>query len=92
MNTRRQRERTEKEISEREDYRWLMSTASGRRIVWQLLSEAGVFRGSYAGEPNDTIFREGQRAIGLSLLGRIMRDCRDAFLTMLQEHEDRTDD
>ena len=41
-----QRERVAQE-SEDADVRWLMSSKRGRRILWRLLEQSGVFRLSF---------------------------------------------
>ena len=73
-----------------EDILWLMSEPQGRRIVYGLLEEAGVFRGSYNGNPNDTLYNEGQRAVGLRYLAKVMSH-QDFFVTMLSEHQENVD-
>lgn len=66
------------------DLRAVMGTPEGRRFMWGLLGECGLYRSSY--HPSALIhFNEGQRSIGLSLLGRITADCPDQYLTMQGE-------
>lgn len=66
------------------DLRTVMGTPEGRRFMWGLLGECGLYRSSY--HPSALIhFNEGQRSIGLSLLGRITADCPDQYLTMQSE-------
>ena len=64
---------------------WLMSDRRGRRVVWQLLADAGVFRGSMAGTPELTAFNEGRRSTGLALLADISRLCPGRFAEMQLE-------
>lgn len=66
---------------------WLMSEPEGRRVVRRILSEAGVYRSSYAGDATDTVFREGMRNLGLSVLNRVMTACPEQYLLMLKETE-----
>lgn len=71
---------------ERNDLRAVMDTAAGRRFVWKLLSDAGVFRSSYvAGQADTTAFNEGGRNRGLTLLGDIMNDAPEKYLIMQKE-------
>lgn len=66
------------------DLRAVMGTPEGRRFMWGLLGETGLYRSSY--HPSALIhFNEGQRSIGLSLLGRITADCPELYLTMQGE-------
>ncbi len=68
-----------------EDFRWLMSDQRGRRIVWRLLSDAGVFHTSFNPEALTMAFKEGQRTAGLQLLAQVHRLCPDLYTTMMKE-------
>lgn len=54
-----------------DDYKWLMSSKRGRRIVWRLLGATGVYRQSYTGNGSETFFREGARSIGLQIVAQL---------------------
>jgi len=64
---------------------WLMTERRGRRVVWRLLGEAGVFRASMAATSELTAFNEGRRSTGLALLADISRLCPERFAEMQQE-------
>lgn len=69
-----------------DDLKWLMSTKRGRRVMWRLLSHAGVNRLSY--QPGDalaTAFNEGQRNHGLRLTALIMGNASEDYGLMVQE-------
>lgn len=69
-----------------EDLTWLMGIKRGRRIVWRLLSHAGVFRQSF--DPSNatvTAFQEGQRSMGLRLLAQLMAHCPTGYAQMVEE-------
>lgn len=71
---------------EKKDLRAVMSTAAGRRFIWRLLENAGVFRSSFVtGAPDATAFNEGARNNGLALLGDIMNDASEKYLIMQKE-------
>lgn len=72
-------------LTEDEDWRWLMSSKQGRRIVWRILSLTGLFRTSFTGN-SQTFFNEGERHIGLVLQGKIGKADRRQFAAMYQEH------
>lgn len=72
---------------EEEDTKWLMSTEAGRRQVWWLLEEAGVFRTSMTAD-NWTFFNEGQRNLGLKLLAKVQAHCPDEYALMTKENRD----
>jgi hypothetical protein len=67
------------------DMRWLMADPQGRRFVWRLLAEAGVFNTTYTGEALSSAFMEGKRAQGLKLLGEVMQHCPERFSQMQKE-------
>lgn len=69
-----------------EDIKWLMSGKRGRRIVWGLLEQTGVFRSSFRLN-NEMAFLEGQRNVGLILLALIHEHSPDAYVTMLKEQQ-----
>lgn len=72
-------------LREIEDLTKLMDTAHGRRFMWKLLGQCGVFRLSYSGELASTSFNEGQRNIGLGLFAEIMAHCPHLYLLMADE-------
>ncbi|WP_250533974.1 endopeptidase [Caballeronia sp. AZ10_KS36] len=67
-----QREQSKFELSiELDDLRWLMSGKRGRRFMWRVLSDAGIYRQSFEGNTNWSIFNEGKRSIALRLVAQI---------------------
>lgn len=68
-----------------EDLKWLMSSKRGRRIVWRLLEQAGVFRLSFNPNAMQMAFAEGNRNAGLRTLAQIHASCPDLFPLMLKE-------
>lgn len=73
--------------NEQDDFKWLMSSKRGRRIVWRLLERTGVYRSSFTGN-SETFFREGQRNVGLMLMAQINEFCPDQYALMLKESHD----
>lgn len=66
------------------DLEAVMGLPAGRRFVWAMLGECGLYRSSY--HPSALIhFNEGQRSIGLALLARLTADCPDQYLKMQSE-------
>ena len=68
-----------------EDVGWLMSTKQGRRAIWRLLSESGVFRNPYSGKREDTDFRCGEMNVGQRLLARVLRVAPHEYVQMTAE-------
>lgn len=80
--------------TEVDDLLWLMSDKRGRRFMWRLLSESGIYRTSFSTEALHMAFNEGQRNRGLALVGSVMQHCPDRFTEMQKEarnHERRND-
>jgi hypothetical protein len=68
------------------DWRWLMGSKRGRRVVWRLLTNAGVYRLSYQpGDALGTAFQEGNRNQGQRILALIMEHASEAYALMVQE-------
>lgn len=72
-----------------EDLRWVMSTAQGRRFMWRLLGDCGVFRASFNPEAATMAYLEGKRGIGLQAMAHIDRACPEQYLRMQEEQVKR---
>lgn len=68
-----------------DDIRETAQRPAGRRLIWRLLGEAGIFRSSFAANPHVTSLNEGKRDIGLMLLKDIMTAQPDLFTVMQKE-------
>ena len=64
----------------------VMSTATGRKVLYRALREAGVFRLSYAGSTNDTMFNEGRRNQGLYLMSEMQSASMSLYFEMMKEN------
>jgi len=73
-----------------DDLVWQMEDIRGRRNMWRLLGQAGVFRSSFTGN-STTFFNEGQRNIGLYYLNEIMLHCPETYLMMINEAQETHD-
>lgn len=69
------------------DWKWLMSTARGRRLVWRLLDRTGIYRTSMTGN-SYTFFNEGQRNVGLFIQAVLAEHCPEDYAKMLVEQKD----
>lgn len=67
--------------------RWIMESPQGRKYMWELLADCGIFR-STIGEHHVMAFHEGKRVIGLKQLRRLQADpqMRKLFATMQNEN------
>lgn len=69
-----------------EDLVWLMKSKRGRRVMWRLLSNAGVYRLSYVqGDPGQTAFNEGSRNLGNRFLVLVQEHAAEDYALMVQE-------
>ena len=79
----------------RDDIRWLMGSEQGRRIVWRLLDQAGVFNVTFDPNFGWMAFREGNRNLGLFIWLQIQTHCPELYPVMVGEQKadgGRTDD
>lgn len=89
-----EREELERETEDRlrerrNDLETVLSTEQGRRLVWSLMSESGVFCSTYNPKASDVsidmAFAEGRKQVGYRLLEEIQALCPHKFLLMQQE-------
>lgn len=73
------------------DLKWLMSSKRGRRIVWRLLEQAGVFRLSFNTNAMQMAFNEGNRNFGNRTLSQIHAHCPEFYPVMVKEFTNGTD-
>ncbi len=75
-----------KSINDEKDFAAVMSDAQGRRFMWSLLNEFGVF-GQLFNESHATMaYLEGRRQAGLFLMTKINTICPEQYMTMANEN------
>ena len=81
------RELREKIAQENEaaDVKWLMSNKRGRRVIWRLLDQSGVFKLSFNTNAMAMAFAEGNRNYGNRMLSMIHSLCPELYPTMVKE-------
>lgn len=67
----------------------LMSSLAGRAWVRSILEAAHVFQTSFSPNPYATAFAEGERNIGLRILGAVVQHCPDQYLAMMREAQEK---
>lgn len=82
------RERKQSKDTEESDFKWLMKSKRGRRIVWRVLDQCGVFRMSFNTNAMQMSFNEGNRNTGNRLLSMITNTAPDDFVLMLSESKE----
>lgn len=68
------------------DFKWLMGSKRGRRMVWRQLDRAGVFRLSFNPNAMQMAFAEGNRNEGLRTLANIHAQCPELYPVMVKEN------
>jgi hypothetical protein len=79
-----ERRRRQEEIS---DLCKVMGSKEGRRFMWRLLSDAGVYRLSFNTDAAVMAFNEGNRNAGLKHLTDMMTACPHLYALMLDEQK-----
>lgn len=69
------------------DLQRLMSAKWGRRIIWRLLEDCGVFRSTFNESALLMAFKEGNRNLGNQYLAEITSLCPDRYIEMLKENK-----
>lgn len=77
--------------TEESDLKWLMGSRRGRRIVYRLLEQAGVFRSVFNTNAMQMAFSEGCRNYGLRTLTLLTTHCPELYAAMLKEARDARD-
>lgn len=67
------------------DLSTVMQTPEGRRVLRAILVRTHNFAVSFAGDPAATAFREGERNVGLSLMGDMSEANAEVFGSILKE-------
>lgn len=82
------REKSEQTARQQEiaDFRWLMNDYRGRRFMWRLMGHCKVFQPSFNPHGGVMNFNEGQRNVGLFLLGETNDLCPAMFPVMAAEN------
>lgn len=79
-----ERQRLER-LQRADDLRGVMATPEGRRFIWALLQDAGLFGSSFTGEAFGTAFAEGKRANAVQLMRFAQAESRDMYIRMVEE-------
>ena len=74
--------------TEEADIKWLMGSKRGRRIVWRLLSQSGVFKLSFSTNAMQMAFAEGNRNFGNHTMALIHAHCPELYPVMVREATD----
>lgn len=85
-NKESKKEYSRRKDRELDDLKVVLKKPEGRRVIYKLLCECGVFKASFSLNSMQTSFSEGRRDIGLSLLKDLDEAEPNAYSQMLTEH------
>lgn len=71
--------------SQKNDIISLLKTGEGRRVLYRIIEKCGVYR-SEIGTVDEVMFHQGQRAIGLFIIGAMIEADPHAYANLLAEH------
>jgi hypothetical protein len=71
---------------ETSDLQAVLKKPEGRRVIYKILCECGVFKASFSMNSMTTSFNEGKRDVGLSLLAELDLAEPNVYSQMLKEH------
>ena len=81
-----QKEFEKRRTREIDDLQKVLKIPEGRRLIWRILSEAGVFKASFSLNSMQTAFNEGRRDIGIWLIQDVDRAEPNAYAQMQREY------
>jgi hypothetical protein len=68
------------------DLKAILSTQEGKRFIWRMVEQCGVYRGGFL--PRDeSIFRDGEQNIGIWLLAQVTEANPNALIEMMKQGE-----
>lgn len=68
-----------------EEFGKVLSTWEGRRFIWWLLEQSGMYKTTFRPSPYTTAFLEGQRQLGIKTIERIFKSDAKAYGLMRAE-------
>lgn len=69
-----------------DDLKKILKSEYGKRFIWKLLGDCGVFRTSFDTSGSIVYFNEGKRVVGLNLLSQIQEALPEALLDMMKQN------
>lgn len=75
----------ERRKQDEEDLRAVLSSPAGRRFFHRLLTQSGLYGGSYTESATATAFNEGRRSVAIALVGESQRIAPELYARGLRE-------
>lgn len=81
-----EKKKAQKETERRDDWRWVMSTTQGRRVIREILGYSGQDRNAFVGQSNQTIYNTGMQKVGQYVRDNIVEHAPGDFLKLIEEN------
>lgn len=78
-----EKKETLKAFESRDDLKFILSTAQGRRFIWRYLEACQIFTAIHL-TSEELHFVNGKRSVGLQLLDEVMASDPKAFIDMMK--------
>lgn len=75
-----------RQVNRERDLIDIMSTETGRRFMWSLLADTGMFHSRFEEKSLRLYWIEGRRALGLALFNELTAACPELFWKMQAEN------
>lgn len=72
-----------------DDLRAVLATTQGRRFLWRMLSQAGLYSPSFATDPLATAYNEGRRSVAMGLMLEAQRVSAPLYVRAVREQMDQ---
>lgn len=71
--------------TEKDDIKQVMASRQGRRLMWRLISLAGVYRSTWSPVHAEMARAEGRREFGVLLIDEVHAACPEQYEVMKRE-------
>lgn len=78
---RKHTEEEEKQLDQ-EAMRFMLDNPHGRRILWKMIGQCGVYKTSAESSGSFTYYNEGRRSVGLNLIVEICEADPEGFIKL----------
>ena len=80
-----QQEHDVAEFLSKEDFKDLLNITAFRKFLWTMLNDCDIYSMSFFGDVHDGLVREGQRKIGLLMIGKLEQVDPSVYPNLLLE-------
>ena len=72
-------------LQKQADLKAVLASPAGRRFMWRLLGDTGIFARIFHENPSVVAYREGRRSLGIDLLDELQYEFHEEYFTMERE-------